>query len=490
MSLASARGSLALTATAALLLAGTAALCPQDARAEIVLRGSQPVTPWKSTSTRKRPAVAPPRVAAPVAVREVGDAVAIRPVGDPAPVEPVPELVPPALPALVAADRRPRKNLDDPYEPLGLRLGSFDVLPFVEQSVGYDSNPNLLANVDQGSVVLKTEAGFTARSDWSTHEVEASLRGAYYLFTDTPSADRPEGDALLRLRLDANRDTAVEFSGNASLSTQQPGTLEQPLIGNQRSQILGAGVGAGVIRSLGPLTATLRGTFQHFDYENLDCDGCAQADQSFRNYSVYGGSLRLGYEVHPGFRPFIESTVDQRVYDQSIDPLGFARNSLGLTGSVGLAVDITRVVRGEVSLGYGGRSYDDARRDSLKSPIFDASIVWTPTALTSVTFTASNSLADTTVATSAGSTVQSFGVEVAHALRRNITLTGFAGTAITSYEGLDTEETGINAGLKLDYKLNRSMVVRTSFTHLRQQSSAPDSDYTANIFLVGLRLQR
>ena len=38
--------------------------------------------------------------------------------------------------------------------------------------------------------------------------------------------------------------------------------------------------------------------------------------------------------------------------------------------------------------------------------------------------------------------------------------------------------------------LARSIVVRGSFTHERLKSSAPGSDYTANVFLLGLRLQR
>lgn len=414
----------------------------------------------------------------------------IRQAGDPLPAEapPVLKALPPPDPAPAPRLRKPERM--DPYEPLGLRLGSITVLPWFEQSLGYDSNPNRVANVQQGSAVSKTELGFTAKSDWSVHQLDASLRGAYFVYPDTPSADRPDGDASIRLRLDATRDVALAFGANASVSTQQPGTVEQPLVGTQRGLIYGTGADAAIIRSVGPVVATLKGTVQRFTYGDLEVGNGLPVSQSFRNYDDAGLSLRIGYDVQPGFRPFVEAQVDRRTYDQAaLDP-GLDRDTDGLVGRIGVALDITRVVHGEASVGYGERQPDGALLAPLRGPLFDASIIWTPTPLTTVKFTANNSLGDITAASTAGSKTQSFGVEVQHALRRNVTLTGFVTAARTSYESSGTDEDGITAGLKLDYKLSRALVLRTSFTHERLKSSAPDSDYTANVFLVGLRLQR
>lgn len=412
----------------------------------------------------------------------------IREVGDPVPPPPAPAVkdIPPPDPP---PQRRRKPPQPDPYDPLGLRLGGIQVFPWFEESLGYDSNPNRIPNPGHGSAVVKTELGVTAKSDWLVHEFEANIRGAYFVYPDVSSADRPDADANLRLRLDASRDLAVEFTANGSVGTQQPGTVEQPLIGTQRGLVYGGGASAALIRFVGPATATLKTTIQRFDYGDLDVGGVS-IPQGFRNYDDAGVSLRLGYDVQPGFQPFVEAQVDRRTYTQT-DPLAsYVADSDGLVGRVGLALDITRVIRGEASVGYAERQPDDERLQPLRGPVFDASIVWTPTALTSVKFTAANSLGDITAATSAGSKTQSVGVEVTHALRRNITLAGFITAARTNYEGSNTQEDGVTTGVKLDYKLNRSLVLRTSFTHERLQSSVPGNDYTANVVLVGLRLQR
>ncbi len=50
-------------------------------------------------------------------------------------------------------------------------------------------------------------------------------------------------------------------------------------------------------------------------------------------------------------------------------------------------------------------------------------------------------------------------------------------------------ENGYTAGVKLDYKITRSIVFRASYSHERLGSNTTGDDYTANVFLVGLRFQ-
>ena len=58
------------------------------------------------------------------------------------------------------------------------------------------------------------------------------------------------------------------------------------------------------------------------------------------------------------------------------------------------------------------------------------------------------------------------------------------------YQGVPLRETTYTGTLRADYSLTRSLVVRGSFTTQRLQSTSPGSDYTANTFLLGLKLQR
>ena len=106
-----------------------------------------------------------------------------------------------------------------------------------------------------------------------------------------------------------------------------------------------------------------------------------------------------------------------------------------------------------------------------------------------MTLRGSAELGDTTIPGSSGTTARRVGLEVAHALRRNLTVTGFTTFARTEYDGQDLRENLSTIGARIEYKLTRTFAIRASFTHERLNSTNQGSDYTANVALVGLRVQ-
>jgi hypothetical protein len=99
-------------------------------------------------------------------------------------------------------------------------------------------------------------------------------------------------------------------------------------------------------------------------------------------------------------------------------------------------------------------------------------------------------LEESTIPGASGAITHNARLEVQHDLRRHFSVTGTLGASRTQYRGISLEEEGLSAGARLEYKFNRSVAVRASFTHERLKSSTPGSDYTANVYLLGLRLQR
>lgn len=128
-------------------------------------------------------------------------------------------------PAMASPPLRKRPAaIDDPYAPLGLRVGNVTLTPILGQSFGYDSNPNRTQTNQNGSAVSRTELELGIRSDWSRHELSGNLRGAYNEYFSNEAARRPEGSGELRLRLDATRDTQFELEGHYLIDTQRPGS--------------------------------------------------------------------------------------------------------------------------------------------------------------------------------------------------------------------------------------------------------------------------
>lgn len=402
---------------------------------------------------------------------------------------------PPTAAVLPYPQRRPKpKPEEKPYDPLGVDVGSLRLFPYVEADTGYDSNPNLLADGVKGSLFLHGETGLKAQSQWSQHSLAADIHAGYYDYFRVPDANRPDVNGTITGRVDLSKDTKLNLETRFGLSTQQPGSSQIAIPGSvfitNRPLVATFGQTVGASRSFNRLTLDLRGTFDRIVFGDATQSDGSELLLSQDNYNTYGLVGRASYEVTPGVIPFVELRGDTRRYDSYFDQDGFARNSNGVAGKLGTKFELTHLLTGEISAGYADRAYADPRLGNLKAPTIDASLVYNATPLTTLTLTAATDLSETTVADSAGAISRRVSAQVTHALLRNLNLTGTLSYQVNQYQGVPLTEYLYSAGVGAEYSLTRSVVIRGSFTHQRLRSDVAGDDYTQNVFLVGLKLQR
>ncbi|MBX9759996.1 MAG: outer membrane beta-barrel protein [Beijerinckiaceae bacterium] len=383
--------------------------------------------------------------------------------------------------------RRPRVD-DDPYAPLGLVIGGLRLTPYAEAQAGYDSNPNRTRN-GEGSAMLRGDVGFAAQSDWSRHSLNAQANASYFSFTSLPDASRPEANASAALRLDVLRDTFANFELRGALVTQRPGspdvpgaTINQPVVGS-------FGATTGVTQRFGRTEASVSFLADRRFYGDAELNGGGIARLSADNYNAWGLRGRIGHELTPGVKPFIEVGGDIRRRDEPIDLAGYARDSSGVQARAGSTFELTRTLTGEASAGYAQRRYEDARLPVLAGPTLDARLIWSATALTSVTLRAATEFNETTIANASGAVSRRLSADVSHALMRNLTLGAGVSFSDTAYKGVAITEQTLAGALRADYSFNRNLVLRGSYAHERLWSSQPGAGYGAHVFLLGLRIQ-
>jgi hypothetical protein len=212
--------------------------------------------------------------------------------------------------------------------------------------------------------------------------------------------------------------------------------------------------------------------------------------------------------------PFVEVDADTRRHDLNADLSGYQRDSKGLTGKLGSTFELSRLLTGEIALGYTRRTYEDTRLQQLKGLIGDASLVWTANALTTVKLTGRSTVAESTISGVSGVLYRDVGFQVDHAFRRWLIGTVKFGFGLDSYKGSAVDpSTGVaplcdcvvstpggtaadrvdkrfSAGIGLTYKLNRSLQLKGELRQDWLRSNVTGNDYTASIFLLGLRFQQ
>lgn len=394
----------------------------------------------------------------------------------------------PDIPVETPAPRR-RQVAEDPFAQLGIRSGGVTFYPSIGESIGYDSNPNRANGAKRGSFVSQTEGEVRLQSDWSTHELTGYLRGAYNEYPGVQVASRPEGTGRIGLRLDVSRDTQVNLEGHYQIDTQRPDSPDLNASVRTRPIVVTEGASVGVTQRFNRLLGTIQASVDRSDFEDARLSNGTLFDQSDRNLTQIGIRGRLGYELKPGLVPFVEGLANERIYDRKTDDSGFQRSSDGIGGRIGTTFEITRLISGEIAGGVINRRYDDPRLRDLTAPLVDASLTYLMSPLTTIRASAQVTTDETTVPNATGVIVSRGTLEVSHDFRRYLNVTaGITGTNY-DYKGSFISEQSFGGTLKAEYKLSRSVAVRASYGYERLWSNVPNSSYSANTFLVGMRYQ-
>jgi len=391
----------------------------------------------------------------------------------------------------VPKKRKAHTEPPDPYAPLGIDAGAFDLYPAVELIGGYDTNPEREPG-DGGARLYTVAPELRAQSNWSRHELKADLRGSYtgYSPDATPSLSRPYLNGKIDGRVDVTKRTRIDLGGRMLVSTDNPGSpnLQADLAKLPIFTTVGGTAGLG--QRFNRFDVSIKGDVERTAYQNSTLTDGSIASNEDRNYNQYTGTLRGSYELSPGLTPFVEVAADTRVHDLDADFSGFQRDSKGLTGKAGAKFELTRLLSGEAAVGYTRRVYDDPRLAMIGGLIGNASLLWTVDALTSFKLTAASSVGESAVPDVSGALYRDVGLQLDHAFRRWLIGSLKFGFGLDDYVGLDRIDKRYSAGVGLTYKLNRSVQIKGEFRQDWLRSNIEDVDYAASIFLLGLRLQR
>lgn len=411
--------------------------------------------------------------------------------------------LPPAMAGTIVG-QPPRKRLkldDDPFGAVGDYAGSFLIKSAVELSGGYDTNPGRTFEPHGlPSYVIAPE--FLAVSDWERHALVADLRGSFTgyggnlpatidgLPNSAPTdVDRPDLTGHIDGRLDVTRDTRLTAQARLRVSTDNPGSpnVQAGLARYPIYTTLGGTLGFD--QSFNRLDVAVGATVDRTDYTNSKLTDGSTASNDDRNFSQYGGIGRVSYDLTPGVKPFVEAEGDTRVHDQQFDRSGFQRDSTGGYAKAGTSFEFTRLLTGEIAVGYAARNYVDLRLDRLQGLLTSASLIWNATPLTTAKFYSDTQIAETTLPGTSGVLVHTYTFEVDHDFRRWLAGIGKFTYGTYDYQGDNRNDKTYSLEGDLIYKLNRNFWIKGSLRHDILDSNVPLASSNATVAMLGVRLQ-
>lgn len=398
----------------------------------------------------------------------------------------------------------PRKRLkidDDPFGPVGDYAGSFLIKSAVELRGGYDTNPGRLPTpVAAPFWVVAPE--FLAVSDWERNALVADLRGSFTGYGNSLPAivdggispaptniNRPDFLGHIDGRLDVSEDTDVTSEVRLRVGTDIPGSpnVQAGLASYPVYSTFGSTLGFD--QRFNRLQVSAGATVDRTVYQNSTLTDGSISSNGDRAFNQYGGVGRVSYDLMPGLKPFVEVEGDSRFHDQQIDNFGYARNSSGGYAKAGTSFEFSRILTGEISLGYAERNYADPRLDRLAGLLTASSLTWTVTPLTTAKFYSTTSIDEVILPGVSGVLTHTYTFEVDHDFRRWLTAVGKFTYGTYDYQGDGRTDKTYSIEGDLIYKLTRNLWINGSLRRDILDSNIPEGSSAATVVMLGVRVQ-
>jgi hypothetical protein len=411
--------------------------------------------------------------------------------------------LPPAM-AGTMAGQPPRRRLrvdDDPFGAVGDYASGFLIKSAVELGGGYDTNPGRTI-VPKGEPFWVVAPEFLAVSNWDRHALVADLRGSFTGYGNSlpPTIDgaissaptninRPDFTGHVDGRLDVTRDTSVLAEVRLRVSTDNPGSPNIQAGLDRYPIYTTLGGGLGVDQNFNRLNLFGGANVDRTVYQNSLLTDGTTASNDDRNFNQYGGIGRASYELTPGLKPFVEVEGDSRVHDLRFDSSGYARDSSGGYVRGGTTFEFTRLLTGEISIGYTARYYVDPRLSPLQGLLTAGSLIWTATPLTTVRFYTTTSIDETTLPGSAGVLTHLYTGEVDHDFRRWLTAIGKFTYGTMNYQGDVRNDQIYSIEGDLVYKMTRNLWIKGTLSRNILASNIPGASSASTVVMLGVRVQ-
>lgn len=372
--------------------------------------------------------------------------------------------------AALAQDRIPAatgSSESAAFRQQGFDAGGFRLYPTLRLSTEYDDNVSRSNDNKSGDGSFVIAPSVSAQSNWSSNQLDAN---AYYRSTqyfERTDQNHDEYGANASGRLDVQRTTKLSGSAGYARQSEQRGTPGDLFFSNQLIRYSIFNANGQIYNQFNRLGLTGGVGTRRYRYNDVDVNGVT-VDQTFRDRNVNSVNGRAEYQYSAISSFYITGSYNSTDYNRPLASLD--RSSSGFTALAGVRFELSRLLRGQIAVGYIKQRFSDPRFADFSGLNYDVSLNYQPTALTSVSLTAGRHLTDSALASVVGVLTHDVNININHELLRNLYLQGGVGYTHYTYRGIDRNDNRYDISLGARYRMNRFVSAALSGSHVSQDS--------------------
>ena len=356
-------------------------------------------------------------------------------------------------PSSVPVLARPRSA----YTPLGIRVGEFTIRPNLDEGTGFDDNPAGLSS-KRGSAVVTTAPSVAVSSDFSRGSLGVNLGLVDTRYFEQPQESRTDYTASGGTSIALGRDTLL-LQGSYLALHEDPTQINSAQLTTPLA-FVAKQLQATYTTDFGRWRIEPNLAYLTYRFSNVTEPGDTLSQQA-RDRDLYSAGLTVRF----GFQQSRSAVVTVRAVDTNyVGSLeGQARpDSYAYSILAGADYALSGNLRFLALVGYEVRQFSNRSYRNQAAPVVEASSVWTPTGLTTITGRVSRTIEDSIGESTSGVTYTRAEAKVDHELRRNWLLQATSGFEIAEY-AFGGQETIFRAGAGATYLFNRNLRARLSY---------------------------
>lgn len=386
-----------------------------------------------------------------------------------------------------AIDARPRTAFNaDPFEPQGIRAGSFILRPSLDQGIRATSNADNSAS-GSSAVLSETALRLNMRSDWARHLATLDASGLFEKNLSGQYVSNPRGQIDAALRLDLNDETRLNFGLGYSVNREDASDPNGIGAARTRPLVHSTTAQAGIERDIGKIFARAVARVNNTRYGKAKLFNGAELDQSDRNNTYISMTLRGGFELSAIIRPFAEIEVGRRLYQNDN---GLDRNATQLGLRAGLQINSGEKLNGEFSVGYIGARTSDDRLQNTGGLSLDAAMNWSPQRGTDVRLGLHTYLDSSPDIGGNSSILYLANIDVTRLIRSDLSLNMRLDASVRDNRDGSGTDLGMGAEIGATYWFNRFFGVDGKLRHQFINSDVASRKYSSNSVYLGVKMRR
>ncbi len=375
------------------------------------------------------------------------------------------------------------------YDALGLRAGSFLILPSADVVESWDSNIYATPTGDTSDRITTIAPQLGIQSDWNNHALNLLFSDQSMIYNTHSSENVNNITGAAEGRFDIEREIYLTGGGGVQLLHEPRGSPNAPIAAKNPTEYHVTDGNLGFVHDVGVIGLRVNTAVDSYSYNNDSTSTGLLIPQSYRNYISYTATPRVTYEIVPQYDAFIQTPLNEREYASHADTSGFYRSSHGYEGDIGTAIHLGSALNGELYLGYLRQDYEDHRLSDPQGPGGGSNLLWNVTQLTSLRLSASRTVLETTVEPASAIVESAVGLSIEHELLPNVLLTSSTNFYQDQFRGISRSDNNFTGTIGVRYLMNRvfSLGLEGNFYH--RDSNVPGVGYDREVIELKLHNQ-